>query len=87
MTKWLCSNPVQLNKEVADGQFTSSALKYFEIRVNADDITEAGAHGDYYDVIYPAHNGLGSNTIVRVTQYDSNGGIVGITEIDFHDVR
>ena len=73
---------------VENGVFTSDKVKYYQIRVNASGISEGGVHGDYYDIVYPDFNGaLGSNTIVRVTQYASNGNIVGITEFNFHDVK
>ena len=72
---------------LSDGTFTSSNLKYFTVRVNNPGAT-AGAHGNNFDVVYPDYNGtLGSNTIVRVTQYNASNEVVGITEINFHDVK
>jgi hypothetical protein len=71
---------------VVDGKVTSENVKYFTIRINANGVTEAGAHGNYYDVKNSIFNGkLGSSTIVRITQYNATGSILSITNYYFND--
>ena len=71
---------------VANNSFTSEEVKYFEVKVNAEGATETGAVGNVYHVVNPIYGtSLGSNTIVRVTQYDDAGKILGITTINFDD--
>ena len=83
-----CFTSTYMSEEVnaVDGKFTSESVKYFTIRINAEDIDETGAHGNYYDVVNDLYDGsLGSNTIVRITQYNSAGTVISITNISFND--
>ena len=83
-----CMTSTYLTEEVlvSNGTVTSENVKYFIIRVNASGVSEAGAHGNNFDILNNSFNGkLGGNTIVRITQYNAAGAILSITNYNFND--
>ncbi len=72
--------------DVVNGKVVSNEVRYFNIRINASGITDGGINGNNFDIVNSLYNGeLGANTVVRITQYSTNGDILGIINISFGD--
>ncbi len=70
----------------SEGKFTSNEIKYFNVRVNPDGVTESGINGNDYDVVSRWYNQLlDSDTIIRFSQYDSEGNLLKVTNISLGD--
>ena len=71
---------------IKNGSFSSDDIKYFNVRVNPDGITESGIHGNNFDIVGDrwGHT-LGGNTFVKVTQYDTLGNVICVTTYNFND--
>ncbi|MBR2398175.1 MAG: hypothetical protein IKA97_05360, partial [Clostridia bacterium] len=66
-----------------EGTFNTNTIKYFNIAINADGITEQGVVGDTYNVYHDFFGTTYNGASVRAVQYDANGNIVSITTFAF----
>ena len=66
-----------------EGTFNTNTIKYFNIAINADGITEQGVVGDTFNVYYDFFGTTYNGASVRAVQYDANGNIVSITTFAF----
>ena len=66
-----------------NGYFTSTKVKYFEIRLNPNGGAKSGANDNFYDVNWFSQ--LDADTIIRFAQYDKEGNLLNVTNISLGD--
>ncbi|MBQ2712094.1 MAG: hypothetical protein IJF71_01840 [Clostridia bacterium] len=69
--------------EKVNGTFTTSLIKYFNIAINAEGVTESGVNGNTYNVYGEAYGTTYASARVSIVLYDARMNVININTFNF----